>query len=181
MTLLHFPGPALTGEGIVLRPWRAADLDDVVEGTQDPLVPWFTAVPENNTRANAEEYFTGQEAKRLADEELVLAIADAETDRFLGPVSIFRFDWKAREGEIGYWLAPWGRGRGAATQAVSLLSDWAFSVLPIDELQLRIDDDNIASLNVGARAGFTRADSTPLALEEHKGEQRRIVTLTRQR
>ena len=58
--------------------------------------------------------------------------------------------------EIGYWLAPEARGRGAATRALRLLSAWTLREWPIGRLHLMADVDNTASQAVAERAGFTR-------------------------
>lgn len=47
----------------------------------------------------------------------MLVIADAGSDGFLG--SIVLFNVRAGRAEVGFWLAPWGRGRGAARDALS--------------------------------------------------------------
>jgi RimJ/RimL family protein N-acetyltransferase len=51
-------------------------------------------------------------------------------------------------------LAPSARGRGAATQALRQLSDWAFGTVGLRRLQLLISVDNQASSRVAKRAGY---------------------------
>lgn len=63
------------------------------------------------------EQIDGVIADGLAEGSLaVLVIADAKSDEFLG--SVVLFDVQADRAEVGFWLAPWGRGRGAARQAL---------------------------------------------------------------
>ena len=57
---------------------------------------------------------------------------------------------------IGYWLRPEGRGRGAATEAVVLVSRWAFEELAVERVSLITDPANVASQRVAERAGFQR-------------------------
>jgi RimJ/RimL family protein N-acetyltransferase len=57
---------------------------------------------------------------------------------------------------VGYWLRPEGRGRGAATEALRLVSRWAFEALGIERLNLITDPENTASQRVAERAGFVR-------------------------
>ena len=61
-----------------------------------------------------------------------------------------------QQGEIGYVLSPAGRGRGVATRAVSLLTDWGFHGLGLQRIELRIDARNRASERVAERAGYER-------------------------
>jgi RimJ/RimL family protein N-acetyltransferase len=72
----------------------------------------------------------------------------------LGFAAIVQLDLEAREGEIGYLVAPAARGRGVAQRAVSLLTDWGFDEIGLLRLELRIDVDNGASERVAERAGY---------------------------
>ena len=58
--------------------------------------------------------------------------------------------------EIGYHMAPEARGRGLATAALRLLSDWSFRTLPVARLQLTTHVANPASQRVAEKAGYTR-------------------------
>ena len=57
-------------------------------------------------------------------------------------------------GEIGYVVAPAGRGRGIARRAVRLLTDWGLGELGLQRIELRIDPRNAASAAVAARCGY---------------------------
>jgi RimJ/RimL family protein N-acetyltransferase len=84
------------------------------------------------------------------------AIAEREDDaRLLGSMSIMRLE-RGHSGEIGYWLAPWARGRGAMVRAVQLLAGWSCEEFGLRRVELVIAVDNMASLAVAERAGFTR-------------------------
>ena len=48
------------------------------------------------------------------------------------------------------------RGRGLATAALRLLSDWSFRTLPVARLQLTTHVANPASQRVAEKAGYTR-------------------------
>jgi RimJ/RimL family protein N-acetyltransferase len=67
-----------------------------------------------------------------------------------------QLDLNARQGEIGYVVAPSARGRGVATRALRLLTDWGFSGLGLERIELWIDVDNPASERVAERAGYLR-------------------------
>jgi RimJ/RimL family protein N-acetyltransferase len=84
------------------------------------------------------------------------AVADAEDDALmLGSMSIMHVE-RGHGGEIGYWLAPWGRGRGVMSRAVRLLATWSFAEFDLRRIELVIAVENKASLGVAERAGFTR-------------------------
>lgn len=175
MSPLAFPDPPLTAGGIVLRPWREDDLEPAFAATQDPLIPQFTHVPPGQTLAQLRVFVHGLDTARAAGEELAFVVADADSDELLGTASLLRIGWDAGRAEIGYWLAPWARGRGAATLATQLISQWALQALPLRRIELRIDARNDGSLAVAERAGFVR-EGTLRAYEEVNGTVRDMVS-----
>jgi RimJ/RimL family protein N-acetyltransferase len=177
MTELRFPDPTLADDRIRLRPWSEADVDPAFRATQDALIPRFTRVPENQTEEDVRRFVEGREPARKAGEALPLVIEDAQTDELLGSISLLRFEWPERRGEVGYWLAPWARGRGAATHAVRLLSRWALNELGLARLALLTDTDNRASQRVAERSGFSR-EGVLRSFEERKGRRYDLVVFS---
>ena len=59
-------------------------------------------------------------------------------------------------GFVGYWLLPAARGRGFATTAVRLLSNWAVRELGVTKVRLTTAPDNERSQRVAERSGFRR-------------------------
>jgi ribosomal-protein-alanine N-acetyltransferase len=46
------------------------------------------------------------------------------------------------------------RGRGIATRALRLVTDWAFSSLGVTRIELTTDPENVPSQRVAERVGF---------------------------
>ena len=118
---------------------------------------WLDSVPSPYTEASARAYLAYcDRGWRGRGGETPFAIADAATDAVLGSCGVH---WVAVEdgvAEVGYWVAPWARGRGAATRATRLVAEWVLGRLHLERLQLRADPLNVASCRVAERAGFTR-------------------------
>lgn len=57
---------------------------------------------------------------------------------------------------FGYWLAPEARGRGAATRALRLVTDWTLRTTDAVRLDLYTMVGNDASERVAERAGYER-------------------------
>ncbi|MEY2512767.1 MAG: hypothetical protein QOJ89_125 [bacterium] len=174
MRQLPFPDPPLADELIRLRPWTRADAGAAFSATQDPLIAHHTHVPERQTLDDVRRFIDDREPRRLAGDELGFVIAARDDDAFLGCVSLLRFDWPDRRGEIGYYLAEWGRGRGVMTRAARLLSRWALQDLGLARLELIADVDNAPSQAVAERCGFTR-EGVLRSYEERKGRRVDVV------
>jgi RimJ/RimL family protein N-acetyltransferase len=155
MPELPLPDPSLSDGAIALRPFAPDDVDWLTEACQDPDVGRFTGIPQPYTAEHARDWVAKQPELRETGEgiHLVIAAADGEP---LGTVGLQRFSWDQGRGEIGYWIAPWGRRRGAATAAVRLIAGYGFEVLALARIEVIPYVDNPASQRVAEKAGCTR-------------------------
>jgi ribosomal-protein-serine acetyltransferase len=150
---LPLPDPPLADELIVLRPFSLADVDRVTEACQDDDIQRFTAVPAPYRQADAREWISGHEAERAARTRLSVAITLGDGD-LIGSVGFVGFDWPNDAGEIGYWVAPWGRGRSAAARATRLVAEWGIRELGLVRIELQISTHNQRSQRCAEAAGF---------------------------
>ncbi len=144
--MIPFPDPPLAGDGFVLRAWSDDDREAYRAAMRDR---------ENIRRLNdyGDQTASDIEDLRTSGTMLVLTIADAPSDAFLGFVALIMKEW--RSAELAYMVVPEARGRGLAQRAVRLVGDWAFDSLALGRLQLRIAPDNDASIRVAERCGYT--------------------------
>jgi len=141
---------------VLLRPWRATDVDQLVEACKDPAIPRWTAAPDPYTPADAESWVRGDPLpEEPPGDRISFCMADAQQpELLLGSMSIMRIK-RGGGSEIGYWSAPWARGRGATTRAVLVLARWARREFELRRVELAIAVDNDASNRLAERAGFT--------------------------
>jgi RimJ/RimL family protein N-acetyltransferase len=85
---------------------------------------------------------------------LALAVIDTDDDALLASIDL-RIRGEGR-GEFGYVVASWARRRGVGTRALRLFSGYAFDQLGLARLELLVQPDNLPSLALAHRAGFTR-------------------------
>ncbi|MFM9136540.1 MAG: GNAT family N-acetyltransferase [Actinomycetota bacterium] len=130
--------------------FRAPTIDDVdwiTRACQDPDILRFTEVPRPYTAEHARAFVAD-----LAGELKVWTIRDVDTNEGLGVVGVHHV--RERVASIGYWVAPWGRRRGAAVDAVlhacKELATWD----DVDVVAATIASTNLASQSVARRAGF---------------------------
>ncbi|GAA1820639.1 hypothetical protein GCM10009682_46120 [Luedemannella flava] len=148
---------ALPGDGVLLRPFRESDADDVTAGCADPLTRRFLpALPDPYTRADALWWITEAAPAAFTKGGAAFAVADPATGRLLGTVGISRHRPEdTGSAEIGYWVGPWARGRGVATAAARTLAAHAVR-RGVVRLELRTAWENVASQRVALGAGFAR-------------------------
>src|SRR5437764_7035830 len=132
------PFEAIPAGPVTRRPPRIDDVDDIVAACNDPLVQRFVPVPGPYTRDHAMDWITKQVPADGAAGGIQLAIVDPASDRMIGAVGIQRV--QGTSAEIGYWVAPWARRRGAAVAATRApqASAWRILVTPHDR---RVHDD----------------------------------------
>jgi RimJ/RimL family protein N-acetyltransferase len=114
----------------------------------------FTRLPEPPPPHFAQTWIARYERGRTDGSAEGFAIVDAADDSFLGVALAPVVDREGREVELGYIVAPGARGRGVATEALRLLTDWAFEVLGALRASLIIDAANAPSRRVAERCGY---------------------------
>jgi RimJ/RimL family protein N-acetyltransferase len=157
----------LGDDAIVLRPFGEGDVPAVTAACQDPEIVRWTRVPSPYTEDDARVFV-------LSAPDHAFAIADQETGELLGAIDARTLP----DGvvDIGYWVCPEARGRGAASRALVLLSRWAFDELGAGRVQVKVEPGNVASLRVAQKAGFER-EGTLRAVLEIRGRRRDAVML----
>lgn len=147
----------LAGGGIRLRPWTEADAPD--EQLDPPLSRFMLGTAPSAERFG--EWLLRRRERMAGGEAVVWCIADAETDRALGGIQLFRMDLPTLAGTamLAYWLQPSARGRGHLSQALELVVAHAFSPASDGGLGLRriganVDVENLPSQRVLRAGGF---------------------------
>jgi RimJ/RimL family protein N-acetyltransferase len=142
--------------GVRLRPYRLDDVDDVVAGCGDPLTQRFIPLlPNPYTRDDALWWINHGSPSAWSSGGAAYAITDSDSDRLIGGIGLARVVAERHQGEIGYWVAPWARGRGIASAATRALTGWAFAQ-GFHRLELFTELENLASQRVALATGFRR-------------------------
>ena len=116
------------------------------------------------------------DACRLEGSLLHLVIADRVTDAYLGETMLALTEHSV--GEVGCCLVPAARGRGIATEALRLLTDWAFTALGLGRVQVFVAPENLPALRLAESAGFRR-EGVLRSYWEVDGQRLDVVVLAR--
>lgn len=139
---------------VVLRQLGPGDVADITAACNDALIRRFLPpLPHPYTEADARVFACEFAPSQWAAGGAQFAIADPGTDRLLGCLGVTP---RGRGvAEVGYWVAPWGRQRGAATGATRAASGWAFEQ-GFARLEIRTEPANGPSQRVALAAGYVR-------------------------
>ncbi|MEV6974489.1 GNAT family N-acetyltransferase [Kitasatospora sp. NPDC093806] len=179
MTTTPPPATALgapVADGLLLRPFRAADGPALIEVYRDPVLRHFSQVPVTDLD-EAARWLDAQERGRADGTRYSFAVLDTATEAasLVGNVVLKRAEPGAPVAEVGYWTAAAARGRGVASRALEALTGWAFDTFAADglvRLELLHQVDNEASCRVAEKTGY-RFDALlpafpPFPLDGHR-------------
>ena len=145
--------PTLQYGLITLRKPEERDILPLYEGVQDPIIPKFTRIPANYQMVTAEHYVRERCPNGFTMRtELQLAL---EYDgKFAGALSFHTIDLEDAKAEIGYWLTADVRGKGVATAATRLLTEYGFETIGFHRIEALVVASNAPSLKVLKNAGY---------------------------
>jgi len=154
---LPLPGqcvPTIAAAAVSLRALGPEDADDLFTIFSDPRVTRYWSSPAMQSRDEARSLVEEIGAHFRAHTLYQWGIADRGGDRIVGTATLAALDSANRRAEIGFALAADAQGQGRATAAVTVLLDFAFSVLGLHRVEADVDPDNAPSLHLLERLGF---------------------------
>jgi RimJ/RimL family protein N-acetyltransferase len=153
---------------LVLRLPTDDDVAEITRACQDPELQRWVPVPVPYAPEHAAAWVADTRPSWTEERELRWVITDAQDPAPLGAVGLHAHDPSMRE--IGFWLAPWARGRGVMTGAARLACGWGFDDLGLRRIEWWANVGNEASRAVALRLGFTM-EGTCRARLLHRGER----------
>jgi len=165
--------PTLTRGLITLRKPHLDDTQAVFDGCQDPLIPRFTAISTDYSMAHALDYVQRTDASVRTQRELpfVIEYGNGDDRVFAGTISFHSLSVKNSVGELGYWMTSSMRGKGIATTAARMLTDYGFATIGFQRIEGIVDRDNVASLKLLESAGYQREGLLRKKISRDDGRQ----------
>jgi uncharacterized protein YhfF len=130
-----------------LRELQPQDSEWIYRACQDSDIQRWTTIPRPYTKEHAASFINDRGGELAA-----YVIVHALTDDPVGVAGLHH----VRDGvaSVGYWVAPWGRGRGAAADALRVLRTIIGRMTPAHTVRALIAETNAASRRTAERAGF---------------------------
>jgi ribosomal-protein-alanine N-acetyltransferase len=155
------PGPAIAGDGVVLRASQMADYAEwaaLREASRGFLTPWEPVWPADDlTRGAFRRRLKRYAEDQRNDQAYAFLIFRADDNKLVGGLTLANMRrGVAQAGSIGYWIgAPFAQ-RGYMTAAVRALIPFAFGTLRLHRLEAACIPANVASVRLLEKTGFRR-------------------------
>lgn len=151
---MTLPPPTLDTTRLRLRPFTAADADDLYALNSDAEVLQYWDSPPWTERSAVERFLAAN--LRMAEEGTgVRLVIERRSDQaFLGWITFNSWNPDFRSASLGYCLQQAAWGQGHATEAAGALLRWAFDTLDLNRVQAEADTRNAPSARVLETLGF---------------------------
>jgi ribosomal-protein-alanine N-acetyltransferase len=155
---MMLPIDPITTKRLVIRPFDEGDLDAAYQVSSDPEARRFTGGV--LTRAESDRGLHGH-IDRVSQSGLgARAVIECQSNQLIGYCGLQRFA-DTEEIELFYGYATRARGRGFATEAATALIELGLRYLQTEPLVAIVHPENLASLRVLEKLGFTRSGTYP--------------------
>lgn len=152
----------LLGRRLILRAPKPSDIPELralVRDNADHLRPWSPASPDSRSTPTLTELSRSiaryrREWKEGSAYVFVITLREpgAPIVGRIALTSVVRGPFQ--NAHLGYWTAANYQGRGIATEATGLVTDFAFGILELHRLEAAVMPQNLASRRILAKASF---------------------------
>lgn len=144
----------IEGNRIYMREVRDSDVNETYyRWMNDPeIIHYLESRFAPNSRSSLLEYVKSFQGNK---DSIFLAIVLKENDTHIGNIKIGPINWIHRLADIGIIIGEkdcWGKGY--ASEAISLLTDFAFNTLNLHKVTAACYEQNVGSLEAFQKAGF---------------------------
>jgi RimJ/RimL family protein N-acetyltransferase len=158
----------LRTERLLLRRPLVADAADALTMLRDPEVVRWNSAPAVVDHASAVRWCTSG-ADWAEGSHATWHAVDAATGRLVANLSVFALDKEHATAKIGYRVAADWRGHGLGTEALTVVTSWAFTAMNLVRLQLEHAVTNPASCRVAEKSGYLLEGTLRSAYVDPKG------------
>lgn len=150
----------LISSRLSIRPHKFGDevlLTQAISDSFAQLQEWmeWATTPQSIEKTKAYIEFSQKCWSEEAPEELPFLIFDANEKKLIGAIAFNAINWQIPSFEIGYWANIRYSGHGFITEAVNVMTQYAFSIWDAKRIEIRCDSENKKSAAIPERLGFS--------------------------
>lgn len=145
------------------------------ELSTDPYVPLTGSLPSRATEHEAEEWVSRQQMRHAERTGFSFAIARRTDDEAIGHCGLWLKELGEGRASAGYAIVPSQRRQGYASEALAVLTEFAWTIPGLHRVALLIEPWNVPSLRTAERVGYLREGV--LASHQTIGGERRDMVL----
>ena len=138
----------MIGKNISFRALEPGDIDILYKWENDISIWHLSSTVTPFSRHTLEEYILNAHQDIYTAKQLRLMIFINNTSETLGCIDLFDFDPLNLRAGVGILISNEFRNKGYASEAIELLSDYAFNTLHLHQLYCNITTENEASLKL---------------------------------
>jgi RimJ/RimL family protein N-acetyltransferase len=150
--------PTLTGEKVILRPFREDDYPAMAAALADPEVRTLTGTVHDDAGLAAADdpafMLRWYRTRNSQADRLDLAVIDRASGECVGEVVLNEYDPGNRSCNFRTMIGPGGRDRGLGTEALRLIAGYGFERLRLHRISLEVYAFNPRARRVYDKAGF---------------------------
>ncbi|MEI5907112.1 GNAT family N-acetyltransferase [Bacillus spongiae] len=154
--LLDFPDK-IESNRLYIRPCLPGDgpiVHDAIIHSAPELKKWLPFAKKEQPLEEVEENIRKSYSAFISREDIRLHIFRKSDDNFIGSTGFHRCDWEIPKVEIGYWIDTRYSGKGYMAEAVHRLTLFALDFFKANRIEIRCDDQNLASRRIPERLGY---------------------------
>ena len=126
------------------------------------LSPWESTRPPGSSARNTSYRAMTRELVKHGRAGRALPFVVTYDSVMVGQLTVTGITWgSARWAQMGYWIAEGHAGRGIMPTAVAMACDHCFTTMGLHRIEIAIRPENVASLRIVEKLGFTKIGLAP--------------------
>ncbi|MBF9252792.1 GNAT family N-acetyltransferase [Pontibacter sp. 172403-2] len=155
MKAISTPAIIPVAESLYLRPVAVSDapvLFSLIDKQRPYLRQWLPFVDASREVGDTEMFLQYVTAKGNIHDKVFVIMYQHEVS---GLISFKAIDYQHRKLEIGYYLSEQQQGKGIMLRSCQALVNYAFEMMDMNRIQIKVGVGNLRSSNIPQKLGFT--------------------------
>lgn len=137
-------------------------IHELMTSNNDRFARFFPQTLEANLSLEAAKTFAALKVNQFKAKEEFLFVVKRHV-KLIGLIYIKELNWHKRQGELAYCIDANCQAKGVMSTGVKRLSAHAFTTMGLNVLQIITHKENLASIKVAVKAGFSWQATLPKA------------------